>query len=211
MKILDGLNTERKIENIVNKRDLEISEYNYTLNKYPRIFEHRDKILDLPDRMDECFTIDHFHLGVRVFEKIAEIAKENGFEHVYDIGCAYGMAAEVYSMSGLKYHGIEIRKSDNMWDRDKHEYIFGDFLKLDLKPNLKSCAVSVLCLGWSCYIRDKSELEMQIKKLADNFPQAILYCENNQFIDKYYSKYDVYDIDQNEGLGRIIHLKEKRS
>ena len=132
----------------------------------------------------ECETKD-------IYENVIRAASNKGFKRVFDIGCAFGHQSEAFlNFGGLEYVGIDdsIPKG-YAWNNKVYEYILGTY-PFEMKTETTDIAVSVLCLGWNCYLYEGDEtLKAQIEALARDFGSAILYIPKGivDFILSYYS------------------------
>lgn len=126
--------------------------------------------------------------GIRPYEIIADFAKNNGINKVYDIGCAYGHQSEVFLNNNLDYVGIETTMSGQFWNNDKFSYIKKEY-PFEIKAGSDEIAISVLCLTWNCYLYEgEKTLDEQLEALYRDFHHCILYApkEMVSYISKYF-------------------------
>lgn len=137
---------------------------------------------------DDC--IEHFFGagGMEHYETICNFIKENKFDKVYDIGCAYGHQSEIFLEEDIDYIGIEASPIKNFWNADKFKYINKEYpFKIDTGKN--DIAVSVLCLIWNCYLYENQKtLRAQCEALQRDFNQCILYIAHDKIatVDRYF-------------------------
>lgn len=139
--------------------------------------------MDCIDNLFEC-------KGIETYEQIAEICKENGFDRVFDIGCAYGHQSIIFSEADIWYFGIG---NDNVefYNRSKCSYEIGKypFQLIHATNNNRSVAVSVLCLTWNCYLYEGDKtLREQLEALQRDFKHVILYMQADKLseVEKYF-------------------------
>lgn len=159
---------------------------------------------DLPKEEEQEYTLTlmeddcimHFFEaeGYKTYGIIAEFCKENGFERVVDIGCAYGHQSECFLQEGIDYVGVNSHKS-SFWNADRFEYVTGHYpCELPIRKN--DLGVSVLALTWNCYLYEKEEtLKQQCEALQRDFEHCLLYLTEGamQYLSQYFKKVEKLD------------------
>lgn len=173
--------------------------------KYKRINKLRNELviisnsqLDGDDRgaLELLYSIDTFFEAevYKTYETFAKVAKEKGFNRVFDIGTAFGLQSEVFLNEGIDYVGINDGNLD-FWNKDKFEYIVGEYpFKIEAKET--DLAVSSLCLTWNCYLYEgEKTLSKQCNALSRDFDACLLYMQisNLDFVAKYFRGYEIID------------------
>lgn len=143
---------------------------------------------------EDCVT--HFYecKGFETYEKILEFAKQNHFEKVYDVGCAYGHQSEIFLDSGVEYVGVNESEID-YWNKDRFKYISNHY-PFEIQAGIKDLAVSVLCLTWNCYLYENEKtLQEQCEALQRDFRHCLLYMSKDKidFVKKYFKNCEVIE------------------
>lgn len=153
--------------------------------KYDRLEKEFERLISLP--IEDSFSNEASYsllcaleMGNENYEFIKEFCKKNGITKVTDIGCAHGFQSEVFIDSDIRYRGIEI-SGCGYWNNDQFEYIQSEY-PCNLETEQNELAVSVLCLGWNCFLFDgKETLKAQFKSLSKQFKQALIYMQSDFF------------------------------
>lgn len=123
------------------------------------------------------------------YEYIKMFCDENLISKVCDIGCAWGYQSEVFRNSGIVYRGIDNNVNKDFWNDDIYFYENKTF-PCALNPSHDELAISVLCLGWNCFMTEGDKTaHKQFESLASQFEQALIYMQA-KFVDvakTYYS------------------------
>lgn len=120
------------------------------MKKYMKLVERMKECSDLYNEtgnrkyMEEDYCITHVFEAetLQLYEKIMETAKKNGYNKIFDIGCAMGHQSEAFIGTGVEYVGINDGKHE-FWNEGRFEYIIGEY---PIKLQGDGLAVSVLCL-----------------------------------------------------------------
>lgn len=159
------------------------------IKKYERLLKRRQEIKNDNNKDEESYCIDHFFEceTAKTYESILDVAKNKGYNRVFDIGCAYGHQSEVFFNSEIDYVGIDEYQVD-FWNIDKYKYIKGKY-PFKISTRDKDIAISVLCLTWNCYLYEKEKtLKDQLEQLSNDFQSAILYLAKDKvdFVKEYF-------------------------
>lgn len=165
----------------------------YTLKNIDAFVEKHKK--------DGQLTYCHEVLSIcRYYEwywNVSELSIMNGFEALYDIGCAYGLQGDIIRQNGMKYVGVDNQPGKHMYEKDGVSYIFNEYpFKINAARN--SIAVSHLCIGWNCFFPLPEEKEETYRQLAEDFSTVILHIPEEEIprIDKYFKRH--FDLNMTE-------------
>ena len=163
--------------------------------KYQRLIDRELELSKLFDEADSDLHMnEHYSLcsifeceTLKTYEKICEFAKENNFNKVYDIGCAFGHQSEVFFNNNVEYVGVNDHELP-FWNKDKYKYIVSHY-PFKIATGDSSLAVSVLCLTWNCYLHEgEKTLKQQCEALRRDFRQCLMYMAKDKvgFVSKYF-------------------------
>lgn len=157
-------------------------------NRFGRLTDRYKEIRELSRQdqgndayLSEMDTLGHFFEagGVEHYSQIASFCKERNIKRVVDIGCAYGHQSEIFMHEDIDYLGIE-RGDDDFWNSDKFTYVTGMY-PCEIPVNQGDLAVSVLCLGWNCYLHENEvTLRKQCEALRNDFEHCLLYLPKDK-------------------------------
>lgn len=176
--------------------------------KYERLHERLDYLLESYSQTKDVLflmeedCINHFFEceGFKTYEKIHSFAKEKGFKNIVDIGCAVGHQSEIFVDSEINYIGIDDDWRGEFWNSDRFSYLKMHYpAKIDVPDN--SLGVSVLCLGWNCYLYEGDEtLEAQAKALSEDFKHCLLYLPyKDKRLDVFKRYFKGFEIIESDG------------
>ena len=180
---------------------------------YEKIVELRKEILDLTEGANDrkhlmmLDSIDNFFEceTYKKYEFILDFCKKNGFNRVFDIGCAYGLQSEIFLNTEVDYVGIDEWNLE-FWNNDNFKYIINRYpFKIEAKDD--DLAVSSLCLTWNCYLYDGDEtLRKQCEALQRDFKQCLLYMQEDKidFVNQYFKKVKILD-------GNFVYFTNKKN
>ena len=173
--------------------------------KYQRLLDRREECIrkyketNKIEYLKEDDAILHF-LGAggrEHYEFVVDFCNKNDFSFVYDIGAAYGHQSEVFlkNYKNIEYVGIEasIDGKEWLWNNDHYAYFENEY-PCKLHTTDKDLAVSVLCLGWNCYLSEgEKTLNKQFKALARDFKQALIYAPQHILptVNKYFNEVEL--------------------
>jgi hypothetical protein len=171
--------------------------------KYQRLVDRRKKCINLYKKtyedkyLREDDSIVHFlgAGGIEHYEFIVDFCNKNNFTCVYDIGAAYGHQSEVFFKNDkhIEYIGIDDGIQGEFWNNEKYTYFENEY-PCKLNPKDSDLAVSVLCLGWNCYLYEGNKtLNEQFKALSNDFKQALIYAPRKILptVKKYFKEIEV--------------------
>lgn len=147
----------------------------------------------------EMYGIEHMFGagGLDNYSYILEFALEHGFDHVVDIGCAYGHQSGLFQLANIQYDGIDQHaNSMDCYKRGEkginyHELHYGEEPLKSINITENTLAVAVLSLGWNIYLyEDEKTLDKQIQALSEDFKHMLMYVQND-FIPVFEKTFEV--------------------
>ena len=150
-----------------------------------------DENLMLLDSIDNFFECETY----KKYEFVLNFCKKNGFNRIFDIGCAYGLQSEVFLDTKVDYVGVDEWKGLEFWNEKQFKYIVGHY-PFKVNTNDNDLAVSSLCLGWNCYLHEgEKTLIEQCEALQRDFKQCLLYIPKDKIecIGRYFEKVEMFD------------------
>jgi hypothetical protein len=148
--------------------------------------------------------------GIENYEFIVDFCTKNNITFVYDIGAAYGHQSEMFLQNNedIIYVGVEAQANElrNFWNNDKYTYIQGKY-PCELNPKGNDLAISVLCLGWNCYLYEgEKTINEQFKALSKDFEHALIFAphETKEIAEKYFK--EVSFLKSKEEIGTFIYM-----
>lgn len=108
---------------------------------------------------------------------------------IYDIGCAYGHQSELFLLNALEYVGVNDYQL-TFYNKDKFSYSVQEY-PFTIEATASDVLISVLCLTWNIYLRDKNTtLRKQLKQCSEDFRHCILYLQEDKLpiVKKYFEK-----------------------
>ena len=166
------------------------------LKKYPRLDKYYDELIKMEDEEPERFYDQHSYSlmctleCISNYEFIKDFCLKNNFKSVFDIGCCFGYQSEVFYESGIQYRGLDDTISKYLWNSELYEYQVGRF-PCDVKSRKGELGISVLCLGWNCYLYEGAKtLDEQFESLVNQFEYSLIYMQQNlvPLISRHFSK-----------------------
>ena len=180
--------------------------------KYQRLLDRREECIkkyketNKTEYLREDDAILHFlgAGGIEHYEFIVDFCNANNITFVYDIGAAYGHQSEVFLNTDkyVEYIGIDSGVKGEFWNNDKYTYFEREY-PCKLNPKEQDLAVSVLCLGWNCYLYEGDKtLNEQFEALSRDFRQALIYAPQHILptVKKHFKEVEILtssDIDMN--------------
>lgn len=158
--------------------------------------EYENALMNLYD-IEELMECEHF----AVYDAVAKFCKNNGFNRVFDIGCADGYQSEMFLQNDLEYVGVEgFFTGKGYWNDDKFLYIEKEY-PFSISTSAKDIAVSHMCIGWNCYKTKEDTWERQIEQLAADFRHILLYSQKEilPILERYYAIEEV-SLTKNRGV-----------
>lgn len=183
---------------------------------YERIAKLREECFDSYEKTQDdkylrkAYSIDVFFecKVYKKYQKFTKFCKENGFDRVFDIGCAFGFQSEVFLETGVSYVGINEDNID-FWNKDVFKYIAKHY-PFEIKARDTDLAVSSLCLAWNCYLYEgEKTLKEQCEALSRDFKSCLLYIPNDkiEFVSSFFKKTIVL---QEDTIGSLVYFTNKK-
>lgn len=133
---------------------------------------------------EEPYECDTFQL----YNAVAEWADVNGFDTVFDIGCAGGYQGEFFKLHGIKYFGIDDHDTDYFYRNAWNQYIIQKY-PFSIKST-NAIAISNFCLGYF------GNNDTKAKQLAEDFETVVIGNTNDVVLYDVYGKYFDITIEQ---------------